>query len=358
MAGELILVINPGSTSTKVALFEGEGQKDSLEIAHGAGELKSFPAINDQLGFREEAVRGYLRGRGVAPGDLAAIAARGGVVGQLEPGAYEIDAAFAERSLHSKTPHPANLAPVIAYRLAREAGRPAYVYDAVCGCGRPERKYTLTGLPGLERPFLTHVLNSRAVSFAQAKRDGAKIEDVTYIVTHLGGGVTSNLVHHGRILDFVGDDEGGLSPERSGGVPVRPLVALCYSGRYTEREMQARLKGRGGVLGYLGTNDLREVERRMGAGDGEAALVFETMALQISQDIASLAPDVEGRVDRVILTGGMAFSRRFTAAVAQRVSFVAPVSVIPGTFEMEALAMGALRVLRGQEKARRLGAGE
>ena len=152
----------------------------------------------------------------------------------------------------------------------------------------------------------------------------------------------------------MGDDEGGLSPERSGGVPVRPLVKLCYSGRYTEKEMQEKLKGKGGVMGYLGTNDMREVERRVDSGDTEASLIFETMALQISQDIASLAPDVNGKVDRIILTGGLAHSKRFTELVARRVAFIAPVTVIPGAYEMEALAFGALRVLWGEEQARRL----
>lgn len=354
MKHELILVINPGSTSTKVALYDGQQELSQRELRHDAAQLKKFPHINDQLPFREDAVLQYLADEHVALTDLAAIAARGGVVGQLEPGAYEIDSRFVERSLHSKAPHPANLAPVIAYALAQEAGIPAYVYDAVCGCGVPERMYTITGLPELERPFLTHVLNSRAVSIAQAARDGVALEEVTYIVTHLGGGITTNLVHHGRIVDFVGDDEGGLSPERSGGVPVRPLVKLCFSGAYTEKELQEKLKGKGGVMGYLGTNDMREVERRADSGDGEAALLLETMALQISQDIASLAPDVEGRVDRIILTGGLAHSRRFTDMVTRRVSFLAPVTVIPGAYEMEALAYGALRVLRGQETARRL----
>lgn len=161
-------------------------------------------------------------------------------------------------------------------------------------------------------------------------------------------------MHQGRILDFVGDDEGGLSPERSGGVPVRPLVKLCYSGKYSEKEMQSRLKGKGGILAYLGTNDIREVERRVDNGDEYARLIFETMAMQIAQDIASLAPDVCGRVDKIILTGGIARSVRFTDLVKERVSFLAPVVVIPGAFEMEALAGGVLRVLRGEEEAHRL----
>ena len=351
MKKELIFVINPGSTSTKVALYDGEVLRNELELKHGAEELKSFEGINDQLDFRQAGIENYLKEQEVCLSDLSAIATRAGVLGQLEPGAYLINEVFADRSLHSPAPHPANLAPVIGYKLAQKAGIRAYAYDAVCGCGVPEKMYTITGVPELERPFLTHVLNSRAVSIAQARKDGRKLEESTYIVTHLGGGITTNLVHHGRILDFVGDDEGGLSPERSGGVPVRPLVKLCYSGKYSEKEMQSRLKGKGGILAYLGTNDIREVEKRIDAGDEYAGLIFKTMAMQISQDIASLAPDVCGRVDKIILTGGIARSERFTNMVRERVSFLAPVEVIPGAFEMEALASGILRVLRGEEQA-------
>ena len=354
MKREFILVINPGSTSTKVALYDGETLRDELELKHSAEDLKGFEGINDQLAFRQAAVEAYLKERKVKLSDLSAIATRAGVVGQLEPGAYLIDDLFADRSLHSSTPHPANLAPVIGHALAEKAGIRAYAYDAVCGCGVPEEMYTITGVPELKRAFLTHVLNSLAVSIAQARKDGRKLEESTYIVTHLGGGITTNLVHQGRILDFVGDDEGGLSPERSGGVPVRPLVKLCYSGKYSEKEMQSRLKGKGGILAYLGTNDIREVERRVDNGDEYARLIFETMAMQIAQDIASLEPDVCGRVDKIILTGGIARSVRFTDLVKERVSFLAPVVVIPGAFEMEALAGGVLRVLRGEEEAHRL----
>lgn len=351
MKKERILVINPGSTSTKVALYNGEAPDNELELKHSAEDLKSFESINDQLAFRQSAVEDYLEKQGVRLADLSAIATRAGVVGQLEPGAYLINETFADRSLHSQAPHPANLAPVIGYALAKKAGIRAYAYDAVCGCGVPDKMYTITGVPEIERAFLTHVLNSRAVSIAQSGKDGRKLEESTYIVTHLGGGITTNLVYHGRILDFVGDDEGGLSPERSGGVPVRPLVKLCYSGKFTEKEIQSKLKGKGGILAYLGTNDIREVEQRIDAGDGYARLIFETMAMQIARDIASLAPDVCGRIDKIILTGGIARSERFTDLVKQRVSFLAPVVVIPGAFEMEALAGGVLRVLRGEEQA-------
>ena len=164
----------------------------------------------------------------------------------------------------------------------------AYVYDPVCGCGIPEKLYTITGIPEIEKPFLTHVLNSRAVSIEEAKREGKKLEETCYIVAHLGGGITVNLLKGGRILDLVGDDEGGFSPERSGGLSVRLLTKLCYSGRYTEQEMQKRLKSKGGLMAYLGMNDLREVEKKIAQGDKQAALILDAMILQTAKDIVSL----------------------------------------------------------------------
>lgn len=349
MGKEKILVINPGSTSTKVALYEGERELDSLNIEHPAEVLAGFSSIDDQIDLRQEAVRKYLKDQKVRPSDLDAIAVRGGVVGQLKSGAYLVDRAFVEASLHSPAPHPANLSPVIGYGLAQEADINAYVYDAVCGCGIPDDIYTITGVPEIRKPFLTHVLNSRAVCFEQAKRDQKAIQDVTYIVTHLGGGITTNLIKDGKVLDLVGDDEGALSPERSGGVPVRPLVRLCYNGKYSEKEMQAKLKGKGGLLAYLGTNDMRQVETRILEGDEKARMLFGAMVLQLSKDIASMSAVVQGKIDKIILTGGMAYSDMLTSALSRQVAYLGPVAVIPGTFEMEALAKGILRVLRGEE---------
>ncbi len=350
MGNELILVINPGSTSTKVALYAGPLERDMRPLPHGSEELKKYPAINDQLDFRRQAIVDYLIDKKVGLSDLAAIASRGGVVGRLESGAHLVDEAFVEASLNSPQNHVANLAPVIAYELARQAGLKAYVYDPVCALGQPAEVLTLSGLPELPRPFLTHVLNSRAVSYEQAENDGRELADTSYVVVHLGGGITSNLIVGGRILDIVADDEGTFSPERSGGLPARYLAKLCYSGKYSEKEMTSLLKGKGGLMAYLGTNDLLEVEKLIEDGDSQALMVYEAMAIQIAKDIASLFPVVNGRVDKIILTGGLANSKHLTGLIRQRVEFLAPVSVIAGTFEMKALALGILRVLRGQEE--------
>ncbi len=355
---ETILVINPGSTSTKLALYDGEKEQHSVTACHSAEELALFGTINEQLPMRKEAVRQFIKQCGISLADIAAIAARGGVIGALESGAYRIDAALADASYTTTIPHPSNLAPVIGYQLAQEAeqeaqtGISAYMYDAVCGCGTPDKLFLYSGVPELDRVFLTHVLNSRAVAVEQAKRDGVRLEEMTYIVTHMGGGITSNLLKGGKILDIVADDEGTFSPERSGGVPCRKLVRLCYSGKYSEEEMQRLLKGQGGLAAYLGTNELPEIERRIDNGDHKAEQALQAMALQISKDIASLSAVVCGEIDKIILTGGLAFSAKFVAMLQQRVQFLAEVAVIAGSFEMEALALGVLRILRGEEEAR------
>ncbi|MGN0659371.1 MAG: butyrate kinase [Emergencia sp.] len=351
---EYILVINPGSTSTKVAIYDGEKELNTYSIDHPAEELKKFKEPNDQLDFRKDAILEYLKSQNLSVGDLSAIAARGGVVGQIESGAYLVNEAFAEASRNSPAPHPANLSAVIAYEMIKEAGADinAYIYDAVCGCGVPEPIFTYTGVPEIKKPFYTHVLNSRAVSIEQAKRDGVKLEDTTYIVCHLGGGVTSNLIKGGKVLEFVGDDEGGFSPERSGGVPCRELVKFCFRSGLSEKEVQKKLKGQGGLIAYLGVNDARDVERMaFEEGSEEAKIVYDAMIMQLSKDIGSLAPVVCGRVDKIILTGGMAYSSYLTEEMKKRVGFIAPVSVIAGTYEMEALAKGIHRVITGQEEA-------
>lgn len=350
----IILVINPGSTSTKVALYQEGKLQHERTIDHDMDVLAAFKTINDQLPYREQLIRDYLAEIKVQPQDLSAIASRGGVVGELESGAYRIDAKFAEASYNSPAPHPANLAPIIAYRIASDAGIPAFAYDLVCGCGKPDPVYTFSGIPQIKRPFLTHVLNSRAVCIAYAQASGQKLEESSYIVAHMGGGITTNLIVNGKIKDIVGDDEGTFSPERSGGVPCRKLVNLCYSGEYSKQELQKLLKGKGGLLAYLGTNDLRTAEQMAGSGDMNAAVVLEAMALQLSKDIASLSAVTCGHVDAVILTGGMAYSKWLTNEISRRVSHIAPVSVIPGTFEMIALAQGVERVLCGQENAHHL----
>jgi butyrate kinase len=203
---------------------------------------------------------------------------------------------------------------VIAYELSKKTGVPAYIYDAVCGCGKPDELFTITGLPEIRKPFLTHVLNSRAAAIEQAKNDRRDLNKTAYIVVHLGGGVTVNLISGGTVRDFVGDDEGAFSPERAGGVPCRALTALCYSNTYSEQQMQKRLKGRGGMLAYLQTSSLSEAEKLIEAGDAQAERVVEAMAMQIAKDIGAMATVEAGNVDGIILTAGWRIQRPLRSA--------------------------------------------
>lgn len=352
---ETILVINPGSTSTKMAIYSGENEIHNVNMVHSTEDLATFSTINQQLPYRKRAVITFLQTAGVALNELAAIAVRGGIIDKLENGAYLVDRALAEASLTTTHSHPANLGPVIGYQLTQETdtGVNAYLYDAVSGCGTPDKIFLLTGLPELKRDFLTHVLNSRAIAIEQAKRDALPLQQTTYIVVHMGGGITTNLLKGGRILDIVGDDEGTFAPERAGRLPCRQLITLCYSGKYTEKEMQTLLRGKGGVMSYLGTKDLCEVEKRINAGNKEALLTLQAMALQIAKDIGSLATVVNGRVDKIIFTGGLAFSQLLTDMLKERVQFLAKTATIPGSFEMSALANGVLRILRKEEQAQK-----
>lgn len=348
----LILVINPGATSTKVALFDGTVERCSENLEHPVEELSKFKDINDQLEMREKAVYEFLDRQGVKVSDIDGIAARGGCVAELETGAYVIDEHFTQLARDTINPHASNLAIMIAHEMKKEYGVPAYAYDLVCGTGKPEEMFTLSGVPELAKPFLGHVLNARAVSFEQARRDGKSIYEQTYISAHLGGGCSGELVVNGVIKDQIGDDEGCFSPERCGGVPCRKLVRLCYSGKYTEKEMQKKLKSESGFKAYLGTTDIREVVKMIEEGDEFAKVVLDAFILQIARVIGQLAVAVDGKVDKIILTGGIAHNKMVTDGVTKRVEFIAPVVIIPGSFKMEALAGGVDRVLRGEEEAR------
>lgn len=350
---KLILVLNLGSRSTKVAVFDNDEKVLGCTLEHSSEELAKHTDMDAQLEFRKGVILQCIEQKGYPVGRMAAIACRGGVIGVLEPGAYLIDEAFVEASRHPLAAHPANLTPIIGYGLAQEAGIQAYAYDVVCGCGVPDKIVTISGVPEAPRVLWTHVLNSRAVSFAQAEKDGRNIEDTAYIVSHLGGGITTNLIVGGRILDIVADDEGSFSPERAGGIPGRKLVKLCFSGQYTERQVREKLKGKGGMMAYLGTSDLRKAVAMMEQGDERAGLIIDAMALQIAKDIAALFPVVCGKVDKIILTGGMAFSKALTDRVVRRAAFAAPVEIMPGSYEMEALARGIGRVLRNEEEVHR-----
>lgn len=345
-----ILVINPGSTSTKLALYENEAcvKEESSDIDPAA--IKDL-GVFGQYGVRMEQVRDFLlRAEEERDGRIDAVAARGCGGGNQRAGAYLIDDGYLALCRSNGIPHISNLSPILAHDIALERGIPAYVYDAE-GVNERDGLTLLSGIRELRVNSGSHVLNAKMVARKAAEKIGKSYEDATVVVCHMGGGVSSSCHKNGRLIDSVYDS---YAPERAGGIPgsaALNFVELCFSGRYTAQEIKRLLMGRGGLVSYLGVSDLREVERRMDGGDKEAEFYFNGMALGLSKDIASVCATVNMDVDAIALTGGMAHSERLTREITRRTGKIAPVLVFSGSYETESLAHGALRVLRGEEEA-------
>ncbi|HHZ02154.1 MAG TPA: butyrate kinase [Tissierellia bacterium] len=347
-----ILVINPGSTSTKVSLYENEKELFTEKLDHPLEIIEKFENVEDQLHMRKDLVLKILKEKNFDIKDLSVVVARGGMLPPVKSGAYEINELMIDRVLNRPImEHASNLAAPIAYEIAKEAGVPSYIYDSVMTDELTDIA-RISGMPDIPRTSSSHVLNTRAMAIKAARKRGKKYNELNIIVAHLGGGISINVHEKGRIVDLVSDDEGPFSPERAGRVPCRDLINLCYSGKYDKKTMHRKLRGNGGLRAYLNTIDAREVEDMIEKGNQEARIIYEAMAYQIAKGIGELATVVEGKVDVIVLTGGIAHSRMLTDWIVKRISFIAPVEIFPGENEMEALALGALRVLRGQEVAR------
>lgn len=347
-----LLILNPGSTSTKVSVFDDETPLFTESITHDPAELLHYDCVADQYEFRSELVLSCLKTHEISLESLSAIVARGGLLPPIEAGAYEVNDDMVWQLKNRPTnEHASNVGAMIAHAIAVPLGIPAYIYDGVTVDEMlPINK--ITGAPELLRKGLGHNLNTRAAAMKYADEQGKEYKDITAIVAHLGGGISVNLHNNGKMEDFISDDEGPFSPERCGGLPLFGAVKLCFSGEYTEKSLMKRFKSQSGLFAHLGTTDSREVEARMEAGDEHAKLIYDAMALNVAKNIGKLAPVVCGKLDAIILTGGIAYSKYFTELVKERVEFMAPVVVYPGENEMMSLALGGLRVLRGQEKAK------
>ncbi len=349
---ERLLILNPGSTSTKIAVFDGETPLFTESITHTPEELAPFDRVADQFEFRRGLVFSCLERHGIALESLSAVVSRGGLLPPVEAGAYEVndDMVWQLRN-KPQNEHASNVGAVIAREISRPLGIPAYIYDAVTVDELlPINK--ITGLPLLRRKGMGHNLNTRAAALRYAREQGRDYTDITVIVAHLGGGISVNLHHNGRVEDFINDEEGAFSPERTGALPMFDVIRLCFGGEYSYQSMMRLVKNQGGLMAHLGTTDSRAVEALIERGDAHAKLIYDAMALGVAKNIGKLAPGVCGKLDAILLTGGIAHSKYFTDAIAQRVSFLAPVVVYPGEDEMQALALGGLRVLRGQEQAK------
>ncbi len=351
-----ILVINPGSTSTKLAIFEDEKEVLRDTIRHSAEELAPFEKITDQYEFRKNVIMDFLKKAGYGIRDFDAVVGRGGLVRPIPSGTYEVDELMLSELREGKYgEHASNLGALIANELAKEAGVKAYIVDPVVVDEMMSiAKYS--GHPDFTRKSIFHALNQKAMARKVAKELGKRYDQVNVIVAHMGGGISIGAHKKGRVVDVNNalDGDGPFTPERSGTLPITQLIDLCYSGKYTLDEVKKLIKGRGGLVAYLGTNDALEVQKRVESGDEYAALVYKALAHQIGKWIGKMAAALEFDVDAIVLTGGLAYdSENLVSWIREMVSFIAPVYVYPGGDEERALAEGVLRVLRGEEEAKR-----
>jgi butyrate kinase len=351
-----VLAINPGSTSTKFGVFTREGAELERTILHGDEELARFSGrpMVARLDYRAGLIESALEEAGYKAVRFAAVAGRGGLLPPMTSGAYLVDEAMVEEiRLARRGEHASNLGALLALRFARAAGVNAYVVDPVSvdewqECAR------LSGSPLIAREAIGHALNTKAVARRFARERGQAYEALRLIVAHMGSGITVSAHRDGRMIDNNTIGEGPFGPDRSGGLPVRELVKVCFAGEYTQSQLERQVFGDGGLLAYLGTRDLKEVERRIDAGDAEAARVFEAMVYQIGKEAGAMAAVLKGQVDAVLLTGGMAHSERVVKLLSGYLEWIAPVRVYPGEDELQALAEGVFRVLSGEEKAKKL----
>lgn len=347
-----ILAINPGSTSTKLALYEDDKRILDHSLNHPPEELNKFSRIIDQYEYRKDAILKFLQDKGISIGELSAVVGRGGMLPPVEAGAYVINEEMLNRLKNNPVvEHASNLGAPIAYEIAKPFGILCCIYDPVT-VDQLEDIARITGIPEVKRISFNHVLNSRATAIKTAEKLGRKYEDINFVVAHIGGGISVCIHSHGRIIDMLADDEGPFAPERAGRIPGKELINICFSGEYDKKEVTKKMRGNAGLKAHLGTHDAREVEKMIAEGDEKAKLIYEAMAYQIAKGIGEMATVVKGKVDAIILTGGIAYSTMMTDMIKERVEFIAPVIIMPGENEMEALAFGALRVLRGQEESR------
>lgn len=347
--GYLILAINPGSTNTKIGLFENNKNLYKETIEHDG--LDKYPDIMTQKEMRKDVIVKSLLDHGFKLNQLSVVVGRGGMLPPVQTGGYIVNEALIELLQNGPvTPHASNLGGILANDIAKMAGEiPSYIYDAVSANEFPPLAQ-VTGFPEVKRTSFCHVLNSRSVAHRYAEEQGKSYDEMDLIVAHLGGGISISVHNKGRIVDSLADDNGPFSPERSGGLPLLDFVELCFASK-DKNTIKRRVRGNGGLKAHLGTSNCRDIEDMMKAGNEEAKLLLDAEAYQIAKGIGLLAPVLKGKFDAIILTGGVAKSNYIVDQVKDYVDFIAPVVVIPGEFELEALAEGALRLLKGEEKA-------
>ncbi len=355
MEGIGILTINPGSTSTKIGVFVDLNPVFLKSINHDPEELAQFDKITDQFDYRKDIITAQLNAAEIQENVIKAVVGRGGMLHPIESGVYEVNERMKEDLRNSPVgEHASNLGGLIADAFAQKLpGVKAYIANPVV-VDELDDIARYSGHPLFKRISIFHALNQKAVARSHAKSVMRRYEEMNIIVAHLGGGVTVGAHCQGRVIDVNNglDGDGPFSPERSGTLPVGALVRACFSGKYTQKEIQKMIKGGGGLVGYLGTNNAYDVEMKMMEGDKESGEIFEAMAYQVAKEIGAMSAVLSGDVDAILITGGIAHSKWFVNKVIERVHKIAPVHVYPGEDEMKALAMNGMRVLTGETEVK------
>lgn len=350
-----ILAINPGSTSTKIAIYDNEKEVFETTLRHSAEEINAFEDIFSQYDFRKKVILDALNDAGINLTKLSAVVGRGGLLKPIKGGTYAVDDLMLKDLKKGVLgEHASNLGGVIANEIASQLNIPAFIVDPVV-VDELQPVARISGMPEIERKSIFHALNQKAVARRAAKEMGKNYEDCNFVVAHMGGGISVGAHLKGRVVDVNNalDGDGPFSPERTGGLPVGDLAKLCFSGKYTHAEIKKMIKGNGGMVAYLGTNDGRDAAKMIAEGNEQARIVFQAMAYQVAKEIGMCATVLKGDIDAIILTGGLAYGEMFTGWIKESISFLGKVIVYAGEDEMSALALGGLRVLRGDEVAQR-----
>jgi len=349
-----LLIINPGSTSTKIAIYDNEKPVFEEVLRHSSEELAPFPTIYSQYQFRKDVILDTLNKKDINLTKLSAVVGRGGLLHPIPGGTYEVnDKMVEDLRIGLLGQHASNLGGILAREIASQLNIPSYIVDPVV-VDEMDDVARVSGMPEIERISIFHALNQKAVARRVAVDLGKSYDEINLIVAHLGGGISVGAHKKGRIVDVNNalDGQGPFSPERAGGLPVQGLLKMCFSGKYTQDEIKKKLKGKGGLVAYLNTNDAREVGKMIADGNKKAELIYRAMAYQVAKEIGICAAVLAGDVDAIVLTGGIAYSKMLTGWIKERTEFISKVLIYPGEDEMIALAQGGLRVLRGEEKAK------
>ena len=348
------LIINPGSTSTKIGVFEDETLLFEETLRHSTEEIAQYASIVDQKDFRKEIITNLLASKDFDINSLNMVVGRGGMLKPIPGGTYAVtDDLLHDLKIGKQGQHASNLGGILAREIGDSIGVPSFIVDPVvvdelCDVAR------YSGVPELPRTSVFHALNQKAVAKRYAKENGKAYDSLNLIVVHMGGGVSVGAHLNGRIIDVFNalDGDGAFSPERAGGAPVGALIKMCFSGQYTEKEVYKKFVGNGGFNAYLGTNDMRDVEKMVLAGDAKATEVRDAFVFQVSKDIGSMAAVLKGKVDAIVVTGGIAYDKGVVAGLKEACEWIAPFTVYPGEDELGALVQGGLRVLNGEEEAK------